>query len=54
MPDDIKQIDNKTEKKGSSRYYVEGYYDSAISIPASQTGTIHIKLAHHQLCRHFL
>lgn len=35
MPDDIKQIDdNKTEKKGSSRYYVEGYYDSAISMPA--------------------
>ena len=35
MPDDIKQIDDKkTEKKGSSRYYVEGYYDSAISMPA--------------------
>lgn len=36
MPDDNKRIDDNkdTEKNGSSRYYIEGYYDMALSMPA--------------------
>lgn len=36
MPDDIKQFEdnNETEKKSNSRYYIEGYYDYANSMPA--------------------